>query len=101
MDTPKNFIRKKEDFTCEHCGEKVQGSGYTNHCPKCLWSKHTDNLPGDRQNPCGGLMEPIGLELQGDKQQIVHRCLSCGIIKKNKVAGVDNREAIINLVRDK
>lgn len=97
MDTPKNFIRHEEDFTCEHCGQEVVGSGYTNHCPNCLWSQHVDNLPGDRQNPCGGLMEPIGLELTGDKRQIIHYCQGCGIIKKNKVADSDNREAVLRL----
>jgi predicted RNA-binding Zn-ribbon protein involved in translation (DUF1610 family) len=97
MDTPKNFIRQTEDFICEHCRKEVKGTGYTNHCPECLWSKHIDNLPGDRQNPCSGLMEPIGLELQGDKQQIIHRCQNCGIIKKNKVADNDNRESILKL----
>ncbi|HCR42265.1 TPA: hypothetical protein DIV45_02815, partial [Patescibacteria group bacterium] len=38
----KNFIRTKEDFTCENCGHRVKGSGYTNHCPKCLYSQHVD-----------------------------------------------------------
>lgn len=23
---------------CEHCSAEVLGTGYTNHCPKCLWS---------------------------------------------------------------
>ncbi|MFA5023297.1 MAG: RNHCP domain-containing protein, partial [Candidatus Paceibacterota bacterium] len=31
-----NFKRQIEDFVCEHCGEKVVGNGYTNHCPRCL-----------------------------------------------------------------
>ena len=26
----------------------MKGNGYTNHCPKCLWSKHVDINPGDR-----------------------------------------------------
>lgn len=93
----KNFIKQSEDFTCEHCGQVVIGSGYTNHCPDCLYSKHVDNLPGDRANRCGGLMEPIGLELQGDKRQIIHRCQTCGIIKKNKVADNDNHEPLLQL----
>ena len=33
------FTKKIEDFTCDHCGYNVKGKGYTNHCPKCLWSK--------------------------------------------------------------
>lgn len=39
---PKNFTRVIEDFICENCGTEVKGNGYTNHCPKCLWSKHVD-----------------------------------------------------------
>jgi len=97
MSTPLNFIRNQEDFTCDHCGKAVAGSGYTNHCPECLWSKHVDNLPGDRGNPCHGLMEPIGLELRGDKRQIIHTCQTCGIIKKNKVADNDNRDLLTKL----
>jgi len=97
----KNFIRQIEDFTCEHCRKKVKGSGYTNHCPSCLWSKHIDNVPGDRNNPCNGSMEPVGIEAQRDKQQLVHRCQKCGIIKKNKVAADDDREAILGLVEGK
>ena len=49
------FIRKTEDFICEHCGREVRGNGYTNHCPYCLWSKHVDINPGDRAAGCGGL----------------------------------------------
>ncbi len=97
MEERKNFIRNPEDFICDHCGFKAEGSGYTNHCSRCLWSKHVDNLPGDRKSPCGGLMEPIALEIGGDKEQIVHHCHSCGIIKKNKVATNDNRETILKL----
>jgi rubrerythrin len=94
----KNFIRVDEDFVCEHCGYAVVGSGYTNHCPACLWSKHVDNLPGDRANVCGGAMEPVGLEAVGGKEQIVHHCIVCGATKKNKVSPADSREQIIALV---
>lgn len=46
-------------------------------------------------------MEPVGIEAQRDKQQLVHRCQKCGIIKKNKVAADDDREAILGLVEGK
>src|SRR3989338_8156335 len=49
MTTSRRFQRTKEDFTCERCGFFVRGSGYTNHCPQCLWSKHVDVNPGNRQ----------------------------------------------------
>lgn len=44
----KHFTKTVEDFICAHCGTHVRGNGYTNHCPECLWSKHVDNNPGDR-----------------------------------------------------
>ena len=39
------FKRKKENFVCENCGAEVKGDGFTNHCPKCLYSKHVDIFP--------------------------------------------------------
>ncbi|KKS77074.1 MAG: hypothetical protein UV64_C0004G0005 [Parcubacteria group bacterium GW2011_GWC1_43_11b] len=86
----KNFIKNKEDFTCLNCGAEVIGNGYTNHCPKCLWSQHVDNLPGDRANSCCGLMEPIGIEKEGQDHDLVHRCQKCGLIKKNKTIRDDD-----------
>ena len=70
----KKFQRTKEDFTCEKCNLVVNGSGYTNHCPRCLWSKHVDVNPGDRQATCQGFMEPMGVELKGGEYTILHRC---------------------------
>jgi hypothetical protein len=90
----KNFIRTEENFTCEHCGFAAEGTGYTNHCPKCLYSKHVDNVPGDRANSCHGLMEPVGVETHGSDYDIVHRCQRCGIEKRNRVTPLDNREAL-------
>jgi len=96
--TRKNFIKQTEDFVCENCGHKVHGTGFTNHCPKCLFSQHVDNVPGDRANTCGGMMEPMKLELKhGLPYQIVHRCQRCGEIKKNKVAQDDSRDALAEL----
>ena len=39
-----NNIKNKEDFICENCGAFVVGTGYTSHCPQCLWSKHYPQL---------------------------------------------------------
>ena len=47
VNQPKKFQRKVEDFICEKCGTKNIGNGFTNHCFKCLWSKHVDINPGD------------------------------------------------------
>jgi len=97
MQQRKNFIRRKEDFVCEYCGRFVHGSGYTNHCPYCLWSKHVDNIPGDRAESCGGLMEPIAFELKKGKYYIIHRCLRCGQKKKTQFSREDNFEVLVNL----
>jgi len=94
----KNFIRKKEDFKCLNCGYEVKGSGYTNHCPNCLYSQHVDlNVPGDRENKCGSPMKPIGVEKKGEEYIILHQCINCGAKKKNKASKNDNFEKIIKI----
>jgi hypothetical protein len=100
MDEQRNFIKNAEDFTCENCGAKVKGSGYTNHCPKCLYSKHVDNVPGDRANPCGGLMAPARVEYNGGDYAIIHKCLRCGAEKKNKTAPDDSFDELVRINQD-
>lgn len=96
---PKKFIRRKEDFTCEKCGAFIKGAGYTNHCPKCLWSKHVDVHPGDRAEACGGMMKPIAAELKRNEYIIVHRCGRCGLVRRNTAAPSDDFEAILRLLK--
>ncbi|MEM8777365.1 MAG: RNHCP domain-containing protein [Cyanobacteria bacterium P01_G01_bin.49] len=93
----KKFQRKQENFNCENCGYFVRGNGYTNHCPQCLWSKHVDLNPGDRQSRCRGMMEPIRVEFKKGNYLIVHRCLSCGFEKRNKTARDDNFDLLVIL----
>jgi len=93
----KNFIKNKEDFVCDNCGHKVIGTGYTNHCPKCLYSKHVDNVPGDRANKCNGLMAPVEVIYRNDKYSITHKCLRCGATKNNKTSPEDDFNKIIEL----
>ncbi len=93
----KKFQRREEDFVCEHCKTKVVGDGYTNHCPKCLWSKHVDVHPGDRAEACGGMMEPIRVEGTTDAYRLIHRCKRCDMERKNDVAKNDDPEALIAL----
>ncbi|MEK7536046.1 MAG: RNHCP domain-containing protein [Patescibacteria group bacterium] len=88
------FKRVIEDFACEYCGAEVEGDGYTNHCPRCLWSLHLDNEPGDRANNCNGLMEPVSYLYSSSGSSIMHKCVKCGTIKKNKAADNDNWDAI-------
>jgi len=94
----KKFQKKKENFICEICGSKVIGNGFTNHCPKCLWSKHVDVNPGDRQNLCQGLMEPIGLDQKHGEFVIIHRCSKCKEVKRNRVSDGDSQSALRDLI---
>jgi hypothetical protein len=91
------FKRVIENFNCENCGEHVIGSGYTNHCPKCLWSKHVDNHPGDRNASCHGLLRPVGALYKNDEFIISYVCVTCGKQSKNKSASGDNSELLIKL----
>lgn len=94
----KNFQRRKENFSCEHCGSEVTGNGYTNHCPQCLWSKHVDVQPGDRANSCRGVMRPIGVVGDGEKRKILHECTVCHEQKRCKVHSDDNQDALIAIM---
>ena len=95
----KLFQRRKENFICGNCGCQVIGTGYTNHCPKCLYSKHVDVHPGDRLETCQGLMKPIGIEQSHGKYIIVHQCQNCKAIKKNKTEKGDNFDQILELAK--
>ena len=93
----KKFQRRIEDFTCGHCGADVIGSGYTNHCPKCLWSKHVDINPGDRANSCSGIMEPALLEGTSPEYRILHVCKKCGEMRRVNVSKEDDTDALVKL----
>lgn len=85
----KKFTKNDASFHCAHCGKEVLPLGFTsrNHCPYCLYSLHVDNHPGDRMNPCGGLMEPIRAYPDAKKGYvIVHRCLKCHEERQNRAA---------------
>lgn len=97
----KKFQKKEEDFICEKCGFAVKGNGYTNHCQKCLWSKHVDKNPGDRSEDCQGAMRPVGVELRkAGRYFILHRCEKCGFERYNKVDDRDDFEAVIKITRE-
>jgi len=84
------FQRKIENFVCEHCGAEVNGTGFTNHCPKCLWSKHVDIYPGDRAEGCKGLMEPVRIELEKGNYVLVQKCQKCSRIWRNEASADDD-----------
>ncbi len=90
----KNFTRTVESFICAVCGHEVSGNGYTNHCPKCLSSKHVDVQPGDRACDCGGVMYAVAYEIRNGTEWITHKCSSCGFERRNKAASEDSRKAI-------
>lgn len=95
----KNFTMRDENFKCENCGKQVSKLKYTarDHCPYCLFSKHVDIMPGDRQNNCHGLLRPIGIEKFKDSYKIIYKCLKCNSLHKNIVAKDDNMDLIIEL----
>lgn len=96
----KRFTKTVEDFTCAHCGATVSGNGYTNHCPKCLYSRHVDNTPGDRASTCGGMMAPIAAEKSGEGFIITHRCEKCGKTIRQHATDTDDIDAIISISAD-
>ena len=93
----KQFVKRIEDFNCARCGAVVHGNGYTNHCPKCLWSKHVDNTPGDRLSTCGGMMEPVSVEQVSGEFIITHKCQKCGKTIRQRTCDNDDMDAIIAL----
>lgn len=94
----KRFSKNKEDFVCEICNAKVKGTGYTDHCPKCLWSKHVDKNPGDRKSECKGMMEPIKTEHDRKGFTIIYVCKKCGLRKRVKAAENDSKEMLMQLL---
>jgi predicted RNA-binding Zn-ribbon protein involved in translation (DUF1610 family) len=94
----RKFRRKIEDFVCDNCGEKTKGNGYTDHCPKCLFSKHVDINPGDRECDCNGLMEPVGAEIKHGEYVILYQCQKCKFKHRVKADKNDNFELILKLL---
>lgn len=95
----KKFNMIDEEFICEHCQKQVKKLNYTarDHCPYCLYSKHLDINPGDRQNPCQGLLEPIGIEKYKNTYKIIYKCQKCNLHHKNIMAKDDDYNKIIEL----
>ena len=95
----KLFNELDEGFLCENCKKEVKPLGYTSrdHCPYCLYSKHVDINPGDRKNPCKGLLEPIGIEKYKDTYKILYQCRKCKKTHKNIIARDDDMKKIIEI----
>ncbi|MHB9022908.1 MAG: ribosome small subunit-dependent GTPase A [Armatimonadota bacterium] len=89
-------------FTCARCDTPVApegtGSAHRNHCPRCLWSRHLDDQPGDRAAGCGGQMEPVSVWVRkGGEWAIIHRCQECGMLRSNRIAADDNELLLMSL----
>lgn len=95
----KKFNMIDEEFICENCSKKVNKLEYTarDHCPHCLYSKHVDINPGDRLNPCKGLLKPVGIEKFKSTYKIIYKCEKCNELHKNIKAEDDNFDIIIDL----
>ncbi len=92
------FKKTIENFKCEKCGKEIIGNGYTDHCTNCLYSKHVDINPGDRESDCRGMMKPIAVEIKNDKYRIHYKCEKCGYKHRVDSAKNDNFESILPLV---
>jgi len=99
----KRFKEIDESFICEVCGEKVEKLVYSSrdHCNHCLSSKHVDINPGDREETCHGILEPIGIEkAKKDTYKIVYKCKKCGAIRRNIMADDDNFEEVLRIMKE-
>ena len=95
----KKFKMVDEPFICVVCNKRVEPLVYTarDHCPYCLHSLHVDINPGDRLNPCKGVLKPIGIEKYRDIYKILYQCEKCNKYHKNIMAKDDNMDEIIKL----
>ncbi len=95
-------MKPPSSFRCVHCRLDVPavapGTAHRNHCPNCLWSRHVDDVPGDRASDCHASMEPIAITVRGDGEWIlIHRCAGCGVLHANRTAGDDNPLLLVRL----
>jgi hypothetical protein len=94
--------RGPDTFRCRNCRLDVPtaapGTEHRNHCPNCLWSRHVDDVPGDRAADCSGSMEPIGISVRNDGEwALIHRCTGCSTVHVNRIAGDDNPLMLMRL----
>jgi RNHCP domain len=94
--------RSPGTFRCRNCGLDVAmqapGTAHRNHCPHCLWSRHVDDVPGDRAAGCDAAMEPVGISSRRDGEwAVVHSCRGCRTVHLNRIAGDDNPLMLMQL----
>lgn len=97
MNDSKRFKSLDQGFICENCGKEVLPLVYTSrdHCNFCLYSKHVDINPGDRNNTCKGILVPIGIEKFKNTYKIIYKCSKCGVVHRNIMANDDDMDLII------
>jgi len=88
-----NTAQPGSSLQCFHCHQPIpqsaSGTHHRNHCPRCLWSVHLDNHPGDRAAKCGEKMEPIAVQVRPNGEWLlIHRCQRCHTLNANRIAGV-------------
>lgn len=96
----KLFVKNDNSFTCVNCGKEVSPLGYSsrNHCPFCLCSLHVDVNPGDRASECKGMLVPKQVIPDSKKGYIIiHKCIKCNAIRRNKSAKDDDTDLLIKL----
>lgn len=97
---------RASSFRCVHCKTDVPtdaaGTAHRNHCPLCLWSRHVDEAIGDRKSECLSSMRPIGLTIKnnGGELMVVHMCLKCDKVSKNRIAADDNTYVLFSLFQE-
>jgi DNA-directed RNA polymerase subunit RPC12/RpoP len=93
--------KRNKGFTCLNCKKynPPHSSSERNHCKYCLYSKHLDlNIPGDRKSKCLGIMKVIKIDFNSKKgYMLIHKCIKCGKINKNKVMDDDDFDKIIEI----
>lgn len=109
-------MRHEASFRCLNCrvilSASPLGSKHRNHCPLCLWSKHLDlSTPGDRRSNCCARMQPIGIAFKNyrvnpftnrgsGELMLIHKCLNCGKVSPNRIAGDDNEYRILLILKE-
>ncbi|MBQ48623.1 MAG: RNHCP domain-containing protein [Zetaproteobacteria bacterium] len=86
------FTKINNSFDCINCKKHVPPSERTcrNHCPFCLTSLHVDINPGDRANPCKGIMDAINYDVDGKKGLVlIFKCRDCKEITRN-IASIED-----------
>lgn len=81
-----NPIVLDEAFSCFNCSFAVPLGGRRprDHCPRCLFSRHVDVVPGDRAANCDGALVPVGAEQTGKGWMILYCCEQCGMTRRNR-----------------